>query len=169
MVESELFAISPTTFLTDIKEVKITFQLNRQDSIKYLILNWKGNELSLEYADKDFVLPLDLIKLGKIAEGVKRFAEISSRIQLPSNLELNINSAGYRYLREEKYQEAAQIFKLNVDLFPKSANTYDSLGEAYMMNGDSELAIRNYQKSLGLNSDNSNAAAMLEKLRTRQK
>jgi len=168
MVESELYAISPTTFLTDIKEVKITFQLNRQDSIKYLILNWKGNERSLEYADKDFVLPLDLIKLGQIAEGVKRFAQISSRIQLPSNLELNINSAGYRYLRQEKFQQAAQIFKLNADLFPKSANTYDSLGEAHMMNGDNELAIRNYQKSLELNPDNSNAAEMIEKLRAQQ-
>jgi len=111
---------------------------------------------------------LDLIKFGKITEGVKIFTEISSRMQLPSNLELKINSAGYRYLREEKFQQAAQICELNVDLFPKSANTYDSLGEAHMMNGDNELAIRNYQKSLELNPDNSNAAEMIEKLRAQQ-
>jgi cytochrome c-type biogenesis protein CcmH/NrfG len=42
---------------------------------------------------------------------------------------------------------------------------YDSLGEAYMKNGDKELAIENYEKSLKLDPGNANAVEMLKRLR----
>jgi len=68
-------------------------------------------------------------------------------------------------LQENKLADAIAILKLNVELYPKSSNTYDSLGEAYMKNGDKALAISNYAKSLELDPKNKNAANMLEKLR----
>jgi cytochrome c-type biogenesis protein CcmH/NrfG len=61
-------------------------------------------------------------------------------------------------------KEAIGVFKLNVELFPKSGNPYDSLAEAYMENGDKELAIGNYKKSLELDPKNTNAVDMLKKL-----
>ena len=54
--------------------------------------------------------------------------------------------------------------KINVALYPDAFNAYDSLGEAYMNHGNTELAIANYQKSLELNPENKNAVTMLEKL-----
>jgi cytochrome c-type biogenesis protein CcmH/NrfG len=54
---------------------------------------------------------------------------------------------------------------LNVELFPQSANAYDSLGEAYMRNGQRALAIENYQRSLALDPGNANAERMLAQLR----
>jgi cytochrome c-type biogenesis protein CcmH/NrfG len=56
------------------------------------------------------------------------------------------------------------MFQLNVELYPQSWNVYDSLGETYMNNGDRDLAIQNYKKSLELNPDNSNGKEMLKKL-----
>ena len=50
-------------------------------------------------------------------------------------------------------------------MFPQSSNVYDSLGEAYMLNGGKELAIKNYEKSLELDPKNTNAVDMLKKLR----
>jgi hypothetical protein len=35
-----------------------------------------------------------------------------------------------------------EIFKLNVFLYPNSANVYDSVAEAYAINGNRELAVR---------------------------
>jgi tetratricopeptide (TPR) repeat protein len=64
----------------------------------------------------------------------------------------------------DKLKEAIEIFKLNVEQFPKSANVYDSLGEGYMLNGDKELAIKNYKKSLELNPKNTSATNALKKL-----
>ncbi|MBN1270673.1 MAG: tetratricopeptide repeat protein [Candidatus Aminicenantes bacterium] len=48
------------------------------------------------------------------------------------------------------------------DAFPDSANLYDSLGEAYLIQGNKDMAIKNYKKSLELNPDNQNAAKMLK-------
>ena len=77
-----------------------------------------------------------------------------------------MNTVGYRLLGNDKFTEAIDIFKLNAQEHPDSFNVYDSLGEAYMKNGDTDLAIRNYQKSLALNPDNENGKKMLEKLQS---
>jgi predicted negative regulator of RcsB-dependent stress response len=41
---------------------------------------------------------------------------------------------------------------------------YDSLGEAFMKSGDTIEAIKNYKKSLALDSGNRRAKRILEKL-----
>ena len=46
------------------------------------------------------------------------------------------------------FEEAIAVLKLNVEFYPESANTYDSLAEAFMNNGDNELAIINYKTAL---------------------
>lgn len=79
--------------------------------------------------------------------------------------EAQLNALGYRLLGMKKIREAIEIFKLNAEAYPRSANVYDSLGEAYMTGGDRELAIRNYRRAVELNPQNTNAAAMLQKLR----
>ncbi|MGH7451444.1 MAG: amidohydrolase family protein [bacterium] len=79
--------------------------------------------------------------------------------------ERELNRLGYRLLREQKLLDAIAIFKLNAEAYSQSANVYDSLGEAYMTNGDKALAIESYKKSLALNPLNTNAAGMLKKLK----
>lgn len=79
--------------------------------------------------------------------------------------ENQLNTVGYDLLKQGKTEAAIAIFKLNVEAYPKSANTYDSLGEAYMDHGDRALAITNYERSLQLNPANDNAVRMLQKLR----
>ncbi len=76
-----------------------------------------------------------------------------------------LNRLGYDLLRSEKEKEAIEIFKMNVEMFPQAFNVYDSLAEAYMAKGHKELAIKNYEKSLELNPENTNAVDMLKKLR----
>jgi tetratricopeptide (TPR) repeat protein len=75
-----------------------------------------------------------------------------------------LNTLGYELLHANKFKEAIRIFQLNVEVYPQSANTYDSLAEAYMGNSDKLQAIANYQKSLQLNPKNLNAVGMLKKL-----
>ncbi len=73
-----------------------------------------------------------------------------------------LNQLGYFLLNTKKMTaEAIAIFKLNVAEFPKYANGYDSLGEAYLAAGDKAQAILNYRKSLELDPSNANAAAKL--------
>lgn len=75
-----------------------------------------------------------------------------------------LNRLGYRQLAAHKVADAMTLFRLNVELYPRSANVYDSLGEAYMVAGERAPAIANYRKSLALDPKNQNAVRMLEKL-----
>ena len=76
-----------------------------------------------------------------------------------------MNGLGYQLLQGGKTKDAIEIFKLNVAAFPKSWNVYDSLGEAYMTDGEKKLAILNYETSLALNAGNTGAAEALKKLK----
>jgi tetratricopeptide (TPR) repeat protein len=82
-----------------------------------------------------------------------------------ASIENNINEVGYKLLEEKKFEDAIDLFKKNVKLHPKSSNVYDSLGEAYMKNGDKELAIKNYKMSLELDPQNNNAKEMIKTLK----
>jgi uncharacterized membrane protein len=75
-----------------------------------------------------------------------------------------LNNLGYELIRAKKFTEAIRILQLNVEGYPKSGNVYDSLGEAYMDDGNKPLAIANYQKSLEVNPKNRGAVVMLQKL-----
>ncbi|MFC1480814.1 MBL fold metallo-hydrolase [Candidatus Neomarinimicrobiota bacterium] len=76
--------------------------------------------------------------------------------------ENTLNALGYFLLGRDRSKDAIEIFKLNVAEYPEASNVYDSLGEAYMVNGDKEPAIINYEKSLKLDPDNQNAVARLK-------
>ena len=78
-----------------------------------------------------------------------------------------MNIFGYQLLQMKKNTEAIELFKLNVEAFPQSSNVYDSLGEAYMVNGDKELAIKNYVKSVELNPQNASGIEALKKLKSK--
>jgi CubicO group peptidase (beta-lactamase class C family) len=79
--------------------------------------------------------------------------------------ENEINNWGYMLLKEKRIKHAIEIFKLNVSLYPYSANTYDSLGEIYAFMDEKVLAIENYEYSLKLNPKNKNAEEVLKKLK----
>ena len=78
--------------------------------------------------------------------------------------ERQMNALGYEYLRKGMVDDAIALFKLNVEEFPESSNVYDSLGEAYFLNGEYDLAFKFYGESLKRDSTNTNARQYLQKL-----
>ena len=75
-----------------------------------------------------------------------------------------MNHLGYRLIRLKRIKDAIAVFKQNTVDFPKAFNTWDSLAEGYMLDGDKESAIKYYKKSLELNPDNTNAVQKLKEL-----
>jgi len=107
-----------------------------------------------------FFDPIQPIELGT-DEAIALYRELDVE-------EERINHVGYVLLAEPaRLDVAIAVFKLNTELFPGSANTWDSLGEGYMTAGRTELAIASYEKSLDLDPTNTNAVAMLDRLRGR--
>jgi len=80
-------------------------------------------------------------------------------------LESEMNDWGYALLKDQKILDAVEVFRINTEAFPQSANAFDSLGEAFMISGNKELAIQNYEISLKLNPRNTNAVEQLKKLK----
>lgn len=79
--------------------------------------------------------------------------------------ENELNMLGYQLLARDRVDDAIAVFELNVEVYPEAFNTYDSLAEACMTAGRNEAAIANYEKSLDINPDNTNAVTMLARLR----
>jgi CubicO group peptidase (beta-lactamase class C family) len=107
---------------------------------------------------------LQFVKTAREKGAQAAIGEFSPALKSGVISEDSINSTGYQLLAAKKLADSIRIFQLNVELHPQSWNAYDSLGEAYMNNGDKDLAIQNYKKSLELNPDNNNGKDMLKKL-----
>jgi CubicO group peptidase (beta-lactamase class C family) len=75
-----------------------------------------------------------------------------------------LNQVGYSLMGNKQMADAILVLRKNVELHPDSWNAYDSLGEAYLKDGNKELATKNYQKSVELNPKNENGVEALKKL-----
>jgi tetratricopeptide (TPR) repeat protein len=82
--------------------------------------------------------------------------------------EMSLNAFGYDVL-EKDAAGAIQVFKLNAEEFPQSANVWDSLAEAQVKAGDLKKAEENYEKSLKLDPTNEHAKEQLAKIRETEK
>ena len=90
-----------------------------------------------------------------IAKGLKAIDEHYKVVSKKYNLEISasentINFLGYKELQTDNVDKAIKIFKENVKRYSKSANVYDSLGEAYEKNKQYKLAKINYKKAYDL-------------------
>ncbi len=100
------------------------------------------------------------------------FAHKTNPFYRYTTLERSLNSLGYELLGKKSFDEAIEVFKLNVEAYPDSWNAYDSLAEAYATRSDVgkddlRLAEQNYQKSLRLNPHNARTTAVLKQLKQR--
>ncbi|MDX1829041.1 MAG: alpha/beta hydrolase-fold protein [Lutibacter sp.] len=89
---------------------------------------------------------------------IQHFHALSKRLSYDFRPpEYLVNQLGYRMLQSRNDKDksnALGFFILNVENYPKSSNSYDSLGEAYETLGNTQKVIENYKKSLELNPSN---------------
>ena len=161
----ELFAVSENEFIRSDVDVRYTFERNASGKVDSIKLRFNGGGSDAPRIPEGVMVPYEQLMAGKLAEAVEGYKKIKS--EKPNAVvvsETRLNDLGYSLLQQNKVTEAITVFKVNVELYPRSANTYDSLAEAYMTNGEKQLAIANYKKSVELNPQNTNAVGMLKKL-----
>lgn len=103
--------------------------------LKSIYADWQVPQEKLSAADMDGI--------RAHMKGLSK--KFGYEIKIPENL---INNLGYRQIRNGDTEKAVRVFKYNVELYPDSANVYDSLGEALEAAGKLVSAQANYRKAI---------------------
>ncbi|HVX26518.1 MAG TPA: DUF2911 domain-containing protein [Parafilimonas sp.] len=108
---------------------------------------WTDLAITQNRSFTTMTLKSNLLKAqGKTDEAAKA---MDTAIQLSTENELNLYA--YQLMNQGQIDKAIQMFILNTQRHPESANVWDSLGEGYVNKGDKKNAIANFKKSLSLN------------------
>jgi len=117
----------------------------------------------------------ELLEAGGITALEVHYKNLSDnygyKIMIPENI---INQFGYYCMGQGNNDAAIALFKRNVEMYPASANVYDSMGDGFDANDQPKDALKNYKKAvevgtanadpnLGLYKDN------LERMKKKQK
>ena len=101
-----------------------------------------------------------------IATAIEQYRELKKNQPDSYNFgENELNMLGYQLLWRNMNEAAIEMHKLNVQAYPDSANSYDSLGDAYEASGKVALAIECYEKALELDPGMSSAIDGLKRLK----
>jgi polyisoprenoid-binding protein YceI len=98
-----------------------------------------------------------------VENGIQEFRKMKAANEKGINSD-TLDTVAHMLLKENKVDEAIQIFQENAESYPEDSNVYDSLAEAYAVKGDRVNAIKYYKKSLEMNPNNANATEVLRHL-----
>ena len=122
-------------------------------------LQWANQAVAMNNSFNTLSIKANLLRaMGKTAEADQ---VMNDAVAIATENELN--QYGYTLLGQKQYDKAIEVFVLNTQRHPKSANVWDSLGEAYATKGDKKNAITSLKKSLSMNPP-PNVKANSEKL-----
>jgi tetratricopeptide (TPR) repeat protein len=122
----------------------------------YALQNNVNHEKALHWIDQAIaqnnVFATKRVKAGLLRQtGKKEEADKLIKDAMSTATEAELNIYGYQLIAQNEIDKAIEVFTVNVERNPKSANAFDSLGEAYATKGDKTNAIKNFKKSLTLN------------------
>lgn len=110
-------------------------------------------------------VPFELLLRGERDAALQAYAALLARN--PNDAAVNeqgLNMFGYELMNTGKLEQARDLFFINMKLYPRSANVYDSYAEACLKLGDKREALIHYKRALAMNPQNTNAARIVAEL-----
>ncbi len=161
---AELFRITDSTYITTWHDGPLQFKSRPDGQVDMIYYGWNRVNTYSKLKD-DEKLPYEHLLAGDYNKALKAYqALLKASPDDNSVSEETLNWRGYNLLEQHNTQLAADLFKINTELYPKSANAYDSYADALKANGDKKGAIANYKKSLKLNPESKQTAKKLSEL-----
>jgi len=128
-------------------------------------IDFKTLQKAFEVLFSDMIYARNIVKDGFEA-GIERFKVLARKFGFQEMFpEKTMARMGYVLLNQELFEDAITLFRIAAEHYPDSYLTYENLGEAYMLYGRKDLAIKNFEKSLKIYPANKYAKDMLMKLR----
>ena len=84
------------------------------------------------------------------------------------NSEAAMNRFGYTLLGSKRIADAIEVFKLNAEAYPRSANVHDSLGDGYEAAGQKDEAIKSFERALAIDPAFPSSLAAVQRLKGKQ-
>lgn len=110
-------------------------------------------------------IPFELIMRGERDAAVKAYDQLKAADPTDEMVnEQRLNFLGYELMNGGQLKQAQDIFYVNIQIYPKSANAYDSYAEACLKLGQKEQALLNYRKAAAMDPTNTNAARIVGEL-----
>ena len=133
------------------KKVQAMLVRNPTESSKYLE-NYDPLGRLAAFAIADMAASEDITAVIRLLKTLRRTSPGAALVS-----EDNINNLGYGLMDRKLFPQAVAVLRFNAEGFPRSANVWDSLADAYFHSGDIPDAVQNYKKALEIDSTYSNA------------
>lgn len=111
--------------------------------------------------EKDYDIPkitiVDTLRHVIVDKGLDQGIALYEKLKADPSSDFNfgeneLNRLGYQLMSLKKNEEAIEILELNNQLFSDSANTFDSVGDAYLAKGDTITALEFFHKAYAKDS-----------------
>jgi CubicO group peptidase (beta-lactamase class C family) len=143
-----LVPVSKQAFVRRDAESRYTFG-RRSDGGAQLTVSGKTNTETAPRVASATRVPSEDLADGKYDEALAGYKKlVAAHPEDPAVAENRFNQLGYEAMQKKDYAKSIAIFRINTELYPDSANTYDSLGEALEASGDKAGAIAMYKKCI---------------------
>jgi len=138
-----------TSLLTE-KESGVNWVLEKYTDEDHGSIPFRTISDGLGYIYSDWQLTNDIAMKG--IDAIKaHFLNRNKKYGFTTQItEVTLNTIGYQLLQAEEIEKAIDVFKYAVELYPTSANVYDSLGDAFDIQGKKKRAIKNYKKAVSI-------------------
>jgi CubicO group peptidase (beta-lactamase class C family) len=145
----ELIPLSADTFLRTDVDVRYSFSRDSSGRDQVVVAPEAGESRTARRVAETVRVPADDLEAGKLDAAIAGYRRLRDANPAdPSVAEVRLNALGYALLARDEFKPAIAILRLNTEIYPDSANTYDSLAEAHMKKGDRKQAIALYRKAL---------------------
>ena len=109
--------------------------------------------------------PAEYFKNGEYEKALNGYLAIQKKDS--NNVSIrwsNINRRAHNYFDDGKKEAAFELFKINIELYPKLPRSYRNYGYALIESQDTIGAIENYRKALAINPNDNRALSFFERI-----
>ena len=125
----------------------------------------EGEKFHFSKLSKNEKTPMEYFKDKEYDKALKGYLAIQKRDSLDSSIEWReINRTAHRYFESGKKEEAFELFKINIELYPHLPRSYRNYGYALIESKDTINAIENYRKALAINPNDNRALSFFERI-----
>ncbi len=160
----DLVTVGDNRYLQREHRYERSFEFDAAGNAQALLLHNVGrpNE-RLPRLHDDERTPRELLLAGDHDAALKAYLALRDAHDDAAN-ENYLNGNGLDLITQQQLQAGVALLKLNTELYPKSANTWDSLGYAYLAQGQKALARESYQHALRIDAGFGSAKEALFRL-----